>query len=272
MLVKGTQTGTITDMEGAFTIKAAPNATLVVSFMGFSPEEVPVKGKSNLTVVLTESVIGLEEVVAVGYGTQAKKEVTGAVVQVKSDEITKVATSDVAAALQGKVAGVSVQSSSGAPGAVANIQIRGVATSFEGSNNNPLYVVDGIPYEGDPGLSPNEIESIDILKDAASTAVYGTRGAAGVILITTKQGEVGQMKVAYNGFYGVQKITSGLDLVGYEDYMYIATLNKVYNQAGAYENDFWYTTDNSPHLMSNSNSIMDVVQVDNAPTQSYNFV
>jgi len=269
VVLVGTQNGTITDFDGKFVIKAPGNGKLMVSFIGFEPTEVPINGRPTLSIVLKENVIGLEEVVAVGYGTQKKKEVTGAVVQVKSDEITKVATSDIAASLQGKVAGVNVQSSSGAPGAVANIQIRGVATSFEGANNNPLYVVDGIPYDGDPGLSPNEIESIDILKDAASTAAYGTRGAAGVILITTKKGEVGQMKVSYNGFYGVQKITSGLDLVNYEDFMYIETLNKVYNQANAYENDFWYTTENSPHLMSNNNSIMDIVQIDNAPTQSH---
>ena len=146
--------------------------------MGFVPAEVSVAGKTNLSVVLKESVIGLEEVVAIGYGTQKKKEVTGAVVQVESEELEKISTADLGTALQGIVAGVSVQASSGAPGASSNIQIRGIS-SINGQNQ-PLFVVDGIPQDGDPRLSNSEIATIDILKDAASCAIYGTRGAAGV--------------------------------------------------------------------------------------------
>ncbi|WP_222844092.1 SusC/RagA family TonB-linked outer membrane protein [Saccharicrinis aurantiacus] len=268
VVVKGTTTGTITNMDGKYNIKVWQGKELLFSFIGMKNATVVAEG-GIINVKMEPESIGLEEVVAIGYGTQKKKELTGAVVQVKSDEITKIATADLGDALQGKVAGVSVQSSSGAPGEAANIQIRGVATSFEGANNNPLYIVDGIPYDGDPGLSPNEIETIDVLKDAASAAAYGTRGAAGVILITTKQGEAGDIKVSYNGYYGIQKITSGMPLVDFEDHMYIETLNQVNNDATKHENNFWFNLEQSPHLMSNNNNIMDVVQEDNAAIQNH---
>ncbi len=269
VVVKGTTTGTITDMDGKYNIKVWQGKELLFSFIGMKNTTVIAEG-GVINVKMEPESIGLEEVVAIGYGTQKKKELTGAVVQVKSDEITKIATSDLGDALQGKVAGVSVQSSSGAPGEGSNIQIRGVATSFEGSNNNPLYIVDGIPYDGDPGLSPNEIETIDVLKDAASAAAYGTRGAAGVILITTKQGKAGDVKVSYNGYYGIQNITSEMPLVGFDDYMYIESLNQITQSPEKNaENDFWYTLEQSPHQMSNDNSIMDVVQQDNAAIQNH---
>ncbi|WP_347840695.1 TonB-dependent receptor [uncultured Draconibacterium sp.] len=269
IVVKGTTNGTISSATGAYSIDAPADGTLQFSFIGYETKEVAIEGKDKIDVELELSSIGIEEVVAIGYGTVKKKELTGAVAQVKADEVTKVSTSDLGTALQGKVAGVSVQASSGAPGEAANIQIRGIATSFEGANNNPLFVVDGIPYDGDPGLSPEEIQTIDILKDAASTAAYGTRGAAGVILITTKQGQAGEMKVSYHGYYGIQNITSGLPLVNFEDYMYIQTLYNVNTNSTKFENDFWHTLVNSPHLMSNNNNIIDVVTVDNAPTQSH---
>lgn len=267
VVIKGTQTGTITDADGSFKINASPDATLIISFVGFVPAEVPVAGKTKLSVVLKESVIGLEEVVAIGYGTQKKKEVTGAVVQVESEELEKISTADLGTALQGTVAGVSVQASSGAPGASSNIQIRGIS-SINGQNQ-PLFVVDGIPQDGDPRLSNSEIATIDILKDAASCAIYGTRGAAGVILITTKKGEVGQMKVSANSYYGVQKITSGIELMDFEEYFYAFFVHQNHLNPDATSDNIWTSLENAKDNFTNNVNIVDVIENDNASIQNH---
>ena len=161
--------------------------------------------------------------VVIGYGAVKKKELTGAVAQVKSEDITKINTSDLGNALQGMVSGVSVTAESGAPGAGSEILIRGVA-SVNGQNT-PLYVVDGVPQEGDPRISPNEIETIDILKDAASCAIYGTRGAAGVILITTKKGKEGKMSASFDASYGIKKITSTDYLMNTQEQTYLSLIH-----------------------------------------------
>ena len=189
--VEGTSLGTITDMDGNFVLQGVPTkGNLVFSFVGYKTVKAAIKNGQIYNIKLQEDTKVLDEVVVVGYGSMRKKEVTGAVARVNSDEITKISTSDLGTALQGMVAGVNVQASSGEPGAKSNIQIRGLS-SISG-DSSPLYVVDGVPFEGDPGLSSSEIASIDILKDAASAAIYGTRGASGVILITTKKGKEGE--------------------------------------------------------------------------------
>ena len=178
-----------------------------------------------------------------GYGTVKKIEVTGAVNRLKSDDIDTFISSDVASRLQGQIAGVSVASSSGDPGAAADIQIRGI-TSLSGSNT-PLYVVNGIPQIGDPGLASNEIETIDILKDAASTAVYGSRGAAGVILITTKSGKDGVLKVDFDYNYGIQNLGEGSPLMNTEDQVFyeIATNLNTGTTPGINNNPEWINND-----------------------------
>ena len=204
ILVVGTNVGTITDFDGNYTIKAKIGDILKFSYLGMSDEIVKIT-KTRMNVKMEASAEDLEEVVVIGYGQVKKKEVTGAVSSVKADDLEAIVTSDLGSALQGQMAGVNVISSSGQPGAPSEILIRGV-TSVSGGNT-PLYVVDGLIQDGDPLISPNEIESIDVLKDAASTAIYGTRGAPGVILITTKQGKVGSLSVRATATYGIQRLS-----------------------------------------------------------------
>mgnify|MGYP001530928492 FL=1 len=164
--------------------------------------------------------------------------------------------------MQGQIAGVNVQASTGQPGSSANIQIRGIS-SINGSNN-PLYVVDGVPFDGDPGLSPNEIESIDVLKDAASAAIYGTRGAGGVILVTTKSGKEGEMRISVDANYGIQKITSGLDLVNASESIYLACLFAAKGEQIA-PNYVWNSLWQNTNLFANDSNVLPVVECDNQP-------
>ncbi len=267
VIVKGTNTGVVTDFDGNYSVNVDANSTLVFTYIGFTKKEVLVKGESKIDVVLSEDVSKLDEVVVVGYGIQKKKEVAGAVSQVKSKDIENTATSDLATALQGQISGVTVVSSSGAPGAEANIQIRGLTSVF--GANRPLYVVDGIPFEADPQLSIAEIESVDVLKDAASAAIYGTRGAAGVILITTKRGKEGKMNISANSYYGVQSITSGTPLLQREDDLYLTFLTAFANSGSTFGNT-WTSVERSPHQLTNNSSLVDVIQNDNAPIQNHN--
>ena len=266
VLVKGTANGTVTDFDGNYEIKANATDVLMFSYIGFSAKEVSVKGKTLINVVLTSDVAALDEVVVVGYGSQKKTEVTGAVVQVTSEELNKTATSDLSSALQGQIAGVTVVASDGSPGSEANIMIRGL-TSINGANK-PLYVVDGVPYDGDPRLSVAEVETIDVLKDAASAAVYGTRGAAGVILITTKKGKEGTMKISADGYYGTQMITSGTPIMNREDRMYAEFL-KSWAQNGRVFGNTWTTVEQNPATLTNDTNLVDTVLNDFAPIQNY---
>lgn len=204
--VKGIKTATFSGNKGKYVIQARIGDTLHFSFIAMEPKNVIVNGQV-LNVVLKPKIVGLQEVVVdIGYGRIKKKELTGAVSHLDADEIDKFVTSDLGSAIQGQIPGVNVITSSGAPGASSEILIRGV-TSVGGSNS-PLFVVDGIPQEGNPDISPSEIASIDVLRDAASTAIYGSRGSAGVILITTKQGKPGTLRISVNGSSGIQHITS----------------------------------------------------------------
>ncbi|UZO82286.1 TonB-dependent receptor [Aquimarina sp. ERC-38] len=223
IFVKGSTIGAVTDFDGNYEIKANENATLVFSYVGFQTQEIAISGNTIIDVIMLPDVSNLEEIVVIGYGTQRKKELAGAVGQVKAEELVRMTTTDIGTALQGQISGVSVTSSTGQPGETANILIRGFS-SLQDGQNGPLYVVDGIPYDFDPQLSISEIESIDILKDAASSSIYGTRGAGGVILITTKRGKVGQMDITLNGEYGVQEITSYTPFMESYQYTYLDLL------------------------------------------------
>ena len=267
VLVKGQNKGSITDFDGNFEIEADNNSVLIFSFMGYSTIQVPVNGRKTIKVVLEAESNTLEEVVVVGYGQQKKKEVTGAVVKVKAAELEKTTTSDIGAALQGQIAGVSVTASSGEPGSESNILIRGFSSVLDGQNQ-PLYVVEGIPFDSDPQLSISEIESIDVLKDAASASIYGTRGANGVILITTKQGKVGMMNIRVNSEYGIQKINSSVPLMSKEEIVYHEQLfkslstNKVQGNVDSriHTNASWLT---------NNTDISQVILNDLAPIQNH---
>ncbi|WP_282135512.1 SusC/RagA family TonB-linked outer membrane protein [Seonamhaeicola maritimus] len=266
VIVVGTSNGAVTDFDGNYEINAATGNKLQFSYLGYVDKVITLGDQTTLNISLQEDLSTLDEVVVVGYGTQKKKELTGAVAQVKADDIMNVATSDLGSALQGQIAGVSVTASSGAPGAEANVQIRGLTSIF--GANSPLYVVDGIPFDTDPRLSIEEVETIDVLKDAASTAIYGTRGAAGVILITTKKGKVGQMKVGINSYYGIQTITSGTPLMESEDRWYSQFLLSQSSQGRVYGNT-WTLIDRAGHQLANNSSLKDVVQNDDAPIQNH---
>jgi TonB-linked SusC/RagA family outer membrane protein len=229
VVVKGTSRGTSTGADGAFTLQAPENSTLVFSFVGFTRKEVPVAGAtSNLSVTLDESTQALNDVVVIGYGTARKSDLTGALASVSGTQLTQVATSDPVQALQGRAAGVEVTTNSGQPGAGTRIRVRGVGTI---NNADPLYVVDGIQTGDISFLLPSDIESTEILKDASATAIYGSRGANGVVLITTKHGKAGQTQFNVSGYTGFQEIRKKLDLANAQQYATLVT--EAYTNAGA---------------------------------------
>ena len=197
--VKATQKGAITDFDGNFSIEAAPNATLVFSYVGYQTQEINVGGKSTINVTLKEDNTTLNDVVVIGYGTMKKKLVTGATVQVKGDDIAKLNTTNALEAMQSSTPGVQITSSSTQPGKGYKVYIRGIGTI---GDSQPLYVIDGVAGGNLDGINPNDIESIDVLKDAASAAIYGSRAANGVILVTTRQGKAGKIEITYNGAFG----------------------------------------------------------------------
>lgn len=200
--VRETATGGITDMDGKYSVSAQQGQTLVFSYIGYQSQEIKVGTSSVINVVLKEDTEMLDEVVVVGYGVQKKKLVTGATVQVKGDEIAKMNTTNPLQAMQGQTPGVSIASTSGQPGADMKVSIRGLGTV---GNSAPLYLIDGVG--GDIStLNPADIESIDVLKDAASAAIYGSAGANGVVLITTKQGREGKAQISFDAYYGIQNV------------------------------------------------------------------
>ncbi len=204
VVVKGTTIGASTGSDGEFTLQAPENSVLIFSFVGFTRREVPVTGATtNLSVTLVEDSQALSEVVVIGYGTARKSDLTGAVASVSGTQLTQVATSDPVQSLQGRVSGVEVTSNSGQPGSGTRIRVRGVGTI---NNSAPLYVVDGIQTSDIGFLLPADIESTEILKDASATAIYGSRGANGVVLITTKHGKAGATQFNLSGYTGFQQI------------------------------------------------------------------
>ena len=220
VVVKGSKNGISTEMDGTFVIKSKIGDVLVFSYLGYKTKEIAIiSGVTKMNVTLVAEASLLEEIVVVGYGSQRKKEVTGAVAKVTSEAIGKLPVADLGAALQGQVAGVNIQASSGRPGATANVQIRGLGSLSAGALG-PLYIVDGIPASGNPNIAPEQIESLDVLKDAASAAIYGTRASNGVILITTKRGKSGKIKFDLNSYTGVQNITSFTPLMNTTQQLY----------------------------------------------------
>jgi len=214
--IKGTGTGTITDFNGKFVLEASPNDVLVISYLGMNTVELPVGTSKNLRVVMTDDTKTLEEVVVVGYGSVKKKDLTTAVSTVSTKDISERPIIAAADAIQGKAAGVNVTKPSGEPGASAVVTIRG-NTSISASNS-PLYVVDGVPMSEINYLSPNDIESMQILKDASSAAIYGSRGANGVVLITTKLGVKGQAKISFNAHAGATQVVKQMQSLNTAQY------------------------------------------------------
>jgi TonB-linked SusC/RagA family outer membrane protein len=216
--VQGSKEGAITDFNGNFSVKAASNATLSISYVGYETQQVNVGGKSNITITLKEDNTTLNDVVVIGYGVQKKKLVTGATVQVKGDDIAKLNTTNALEAMQSSTPGVQITSSSTQPGKGYKVYIRGIGTI---GDSTPLYVIDGVAGGNLDGINPNDIESIDVLKDAASAAIYGSRAANGVILVTTKQGKAGKIELSYNGAIGWSNAYKRPQLLNAQQFMTI---------------------------------------------------
>ncbi|MCO4294242.1 TonB-dependent receptor [Solitalea sp. MAHUQ-68] len=227
--VKGTTKGTQTDPEGNFSLQVNTGNTLVFTYLGFESKEIVVSTATTLNVQLVETSTALEQVVVVGYGVQKKLDVTGSVAQVKGAEISKQSVPNAVSALQGKVAGVQI-TNSGVAGTSPQIRIRGLGTAY--GDANPLYVVDGAWYNDIGFLNPNDIESMNILKDASSEAIYGIRAANGVVLITTKKGK-GDTRIFYNGYVGLQTINNTIKMANASQY---ATLINELNNATTFPN------------------------------------
>jgi len=218
VVVSGTGIGTITDIDGNYSLSNVPSdGSLVFSFVGMKPQEVLVAGKTTIDVKMETEAIGLEEVVAIGYGTAKRKDITGSVASVKGEQLASIPVSNVAQAMQGRLAGVNVITQDGRPGATMSVRVRGGNSITQSSE--PLYVVDGIQVSNINDLPADNIESIDVLKDAASTAIYGARGANGVILVTTKSAKEGKVTVKYNSYVQVKKNPKTLDVLDAYDYV-----------------------------------------------------
>jgi len=253
VLIKGTQIGTITNIDGVYNISANSNATLIFSFIGLETQTVEVRGQNIIDVFMAKELTELDQVVVIGYGTVKKSDLTGSVVSVKAEDLPSGANASVESMLQGRAAGVQILQKSGEPGGAISVQVRGASSITAG--NDPLYVVDGMPmnnaaaisgtgsgFTSNPNprnplnsLNPSDIESIEILKDASATAIYGSRGANGVVLITTKRGQEGKLTVNYDGYYGVQKVAKSLDVLTAKEYKQV--LNDIIDDGGGSEAD-----------------------------------
>ncbi|MCE1154582.1 MAG: TonB-dependent receptor [Bacteroidales bacterium] len=229
ILVEGTQAGSVTGLDGDFTISAPPKSTIRVSYIGYKVQMIQLKGESFLTIRLEPDTKLIDEVVVVGYTVQKKRDVLGAISKVESAEIGKIPVATSQQALQGRIAGVNVAAQTGAPGAPVSVRIRGVNSIS--LSNDPLYIVDGIPVEGAlNNISPNEIESMTVLKDASSAAIYGSRATNGVVLITTKNGKSGDSKISYNMQLGFQEHGKLTKMATTEQYI------SMYNEAASADN------------------------------------
>ena len=220
VMVKGTNIGVASDMNGNYKIMVPDiqKGVLVFSYVGMKTVELKIKGRSVINVTLEPSSVMLNEVVAVGYGSSRRKDLTGAISSISAEKINKVPVTNVTQALAGKVAGMVVTQSDGAPDANVSIRVRGGLSITQ--DNEPLYIIDGFPNEdGFMGLDPSDIESIEVLKDASATAIYGARGGNGVVLVTTKKGKKGQATISYDMYYGMKKLTNKMSLLSIEDFV-----------------------------------------------------
>ena len=249
--IKGTTEGTVSDANGNYILSNAPkDGVLVFSFIGMKTIEVPVNGRTVIDVTMQQTSIGLDEVVAIGYGTVKKSDLTGAVAKVSSSDLNLGGTvSNAAQALQGKTAGVQIVQNSSAPGGSISVRVRG--SNSISSSNEPLYVIDGFPSPNGIDINPNDIQSMEILKDASATAIYGARGANGVILITTKRGKAGENQISYSGYVGTQRIHNPFDMLDGKQYMLLA--NALYQEIDGQE-DQQYAVYTQSQLQSNVNT------------------
>ena len=233
VIEKGTSNGVISDINGQFDLEVSYNSVLLVSFVGYLTQSVNITNQTALRIVLQEDMQSLDEVVVVGYGVMKKKLVTGATTQIKSDEILKKNTSTVLDALKGQTPGVSIQRVSAQPGDGFKVSIRGLGTT---GNSSPLYIVDGVTVPDIDNLNPSDIETVDVLKDASSAAIYGSRASNGVILIGTKKGIAGKPTITYDGYYGIQNVAKKLNYLNAQDYLML--MSEFYTNNNAAIPDF----------------------------------
>lgn len=220
VVIKGTTSGTVSDLDGKYSLDTPSDAVLIFSFVGFMSQEIPVNNQTEINVTLADDTSDLDEFIVVGYGLQRKSDLTGSISSLKSEEINRLPVSDVSQSLQGRVSGVQVTSNSGAPGAGTTIRIRGVGTL---NNSNPLFVVDGMLLDDIDFLNPNDVESMEVLKDASATAIYGSRGANGVVIVTTKQGSFDTKgKISIDAYTGIQQVAKRIDLVNARQFAELA--------------------------------------------------
>ncbi len=284
--IKNTTTGVVTDLDGNYSINVpGPDAVLSFSFIGYILEEIEVGNRSTLNVSLTADLQQLDEVIVVGYGTQKKSDITGAVSSISGEKMRNTITTSADQALQGRIPGVQVTQNSGTPGGATSIRVRGTS-SITGSNE-PLYVIDGIQVSGEgqraagfdwsggaggqqnnsvsplASISPNDIESIEVLKDASATAIYGSRAANGVVIITTKRGKSGEAKISYDGFYSLQQVPRKLDMMNLQEYAAFNT--SIANQTQGIEANERFR---DPSLLGHGTDWQDAV-FEVAPIQSH---
>lgn len=223
VLVKGTTNGTQTDFDGNYTIDPNGETTLTFSYIGFKTVDIAINGQSTINVVLEEDASKLDEVVVTGYGTQSKRDVTGAVTTVDAEDLLAVPATTFSQQLQGRAAGVGIVSDA-SPGGEATVRIRGFGTI---GNNDPLYIIDGVPSKSQANINPNDIETIQVLKDASAASIYGSRAGNGVIIITTKKGKLGKPSISYSTYYGMQSASEDVDALNARElgeYLYLADL------------------------------------------------
>lgn len=254
---KGTTNGTVTDLDGKFTLKVGNNASLLVTYLGYTTRTVAVGNQRKLEIQLQEDSNMLDEVVAIGYGVQKKKLNTGATIQVKGDDLARLNTTNALQALQGQTPGVQITSTSGQPGSDMKVTIRGLGTT---GNAKPLYIIDGI--EGDiTVINPADIQSIDVLKDAASAAIYGAQAANGVVLVTTRQGTKGKGQVSFDAYYGFQNVPRKVKMLNADDYKVIMNEQAINAELAPID----FTTMGEP---ANTNWINEMFK-SNAKTENY---
>ena len=251
MVVGNSTIGTVTDADGRFTLNVPAGANISVSCIGYTTQTVPVGQQSVFNFILQEDTEFLDETVVIGYGVQRKSDLTGAVASVRSEDLENRSTTDAAAALQGKAAGIQIINSSGAPGAGADIRVRGYSSNS--GNIGPLLIVDGLKVDNIQYLDPSMIESMEVLKDAASAAIYGAQAGNGVVLITTKSGQAGRSSVTYNGRYTLQSLGKKADIFGAQEYIdyqtYIGNITEELLNANGYKKGFennWYDSTFQP--------------------------
>lgn len=261
LLLKGTPVRTATNNDGTYSLKTPTGSgILVISYIGYQTLEVPINNRSLINITLQTDSKALNEVVVVGYGTQRRQNVTGAISSIKADDIVTEGANTVGKSLQGRVSGVQIESAGGNPGSGVRILIRGTGSL---GDNNPLYIVDGVQVDNINNLSPTDIASMDILKDASAAAIYGSRAANGVVLITTKSGKSGKNIIDFNAYYGVQNVTKKLDLLNASEW---ATVNNMaHENAGFSKLDF---AKNPNSLGEGTDWQKEIYQV--APMQNYN--